>query len=811
MNVMHDHVRRSSVQRRRSVTRLGWAPLLSWALGLFLLGCGKDLPPAPPGAGLVLRVPLQAEGTIEQESQVVVARHIPKRKDRVKPSDPVIWEGIATKSTRFTKIPRDTKPESKKPENRIPAYLVDGTGRMAITLKGEFDPKTFNQAVVVAAAYSTEPVYVTLIMARKGKDLVRTPAFELLSIPAGPKPMPFALQENRSHQAAFDELRIEFEPRAKKKDRTEVVAVSEVMLLKQPSRAFLPQDEGGEVMVTLGDEARRGPVLDSRVPLYARMTVPAGSRLRFSYALIEGLRAAGQKPVLNLSVKGSAGELQRSYPLEAKLRTKARWRSASIPFDESLGSGDVEIRFALEAQTEIEAYAVIGEPIVSKRGENPSTVLLITSDTHRSDHVGYAGGPVKTPTLDALGARGVTYSQAYTSTNITNPSHIALMTALGPRDTRIINNNTPLAADAETLAERFRAAGYRTFASASAFHLAHDESGLGQGFDRLNAPHRHTRLGGASVNILDDWVEEADGEPLFVWLHVFDAHAPYVPPPPYDRRYYPKDKDPYAEESGDGPPLKGVPPVLANLKDTEFAYQQYRAAVDYVDATVGRVTDQPRFAKGIIAFTADHGESFGHHKVWWDHAELYPGSTHVPLLLAWPGAPAGTQVSMSVQQIDVGRTILDLAGLEEAEFPGRNLALAAEDALDPEPIYGLAAHRMSAFLHLEGYHMILHIRFHHEWSLEAPRQPHELELYNVREDPECKTNLVDEDPKRTAQMRAALVKWLASAPTQSMGRSKNMTKDQAAQLKSLGYTGGESEEEALIDPECACDYCAPFR
>ena len=588
------------------------------------------------------------------------------------------------------------------------------------------------------------------------------------------------------------------------------MAVADVALSLQPSESFLPEEEGGEVMMTLGDESRRGPVLDSRRPLFAQMQVPKDSRLRFSYALIEKLRSPGQNPALHLSVKGPAGEIEKRFSLESKLHQKVRWRSASIPIDETIGDGEVEIRFSLESKTPIEAYAVIAEPIVTKRGDKPQTVLLITSDTHRSDHVGYAGGPVKTPTLDALGARGVTFSQAYTSTNITNPSHIALMTALGPRDTRITNNNTPLGNDANTLAERFRAAGYRTFASASAFHLAHKESGLGQGFDRLNAPHRETRLGGASVDVLEDWIQEADGEPLFVWLHVFGAHSPYIPPPPFDRRYYPKDRDPYSEESGSGPPPGVKPRIMADLKDTDFAYQQYRAAVDYVDATVARVTDLPRFANGIIAFTADHGESFGHHKVWWDHAELYPGSTHVPLLLAWPGAPAGVQVDMSVQQIDVGRTLLDLAGLEKAEFPGRNIALAAEDALDAEPIYGLAAHRMSAFLHLEGYHMILHIRYHYEWSLEGPRQPHEIELYDVRKDPECKNNLIQAEPKRAAEMRAALVKWLSLAPSKSMGRSKNLTKGQLAQLSKLGYSGGESSEDALIDPDCDCQYCQQF-
>lgn len=773
--------------------------LATWA-------CGPKAPESFPG-GLVLRVPLGAEGELAKGETKTVALFVPKRDDQVTDADPVKWSGAATKNVRFSKVPKVYTPEGKRPENRIPAYIAEGAGRKQITLSGSFDPQTFNQVVLHSDNYGGDKTNIQVVFAKEGKDRLRSQTFEHFSKPEELTPFAFSFFQNRSLGIVFDELRVEFNG-----GDSSLVSISDIALMQMPDHMLLPEDEDGEVMVTLGDESRRGPVLSSTRPLAARMEVPPGARLRFSYGHIDQLRGRNQNAKLHVFLKSSQGQIDKTYDLESDPRQRSTWHNADIELSR-VGAGDLELRYELEVAGKITGYAVVAEPIVTVAGDTPPTVLLITSDTHRSDHMGYSGGPVATPNLDALAERGVTFQYAFSSTNITNPSHIALMTAKGPRDTRIINNHTPLAREANTLAEQFRAQGYRTFAAASAFHLAHDESGLGQGFDRLNAPRRNTRIGGISVTILEEWIAEAAGEPLFVWLHVFDAHAPYVPPDPFDRKYYSKEKDPFAPDAGPGLPDGVDPPFLADLKDVNFAYEQYRAAVDYVDATVARVTDIPRFANGLIAFTADHGESFGDHQVWWDHAELYPTSTQVPLLLVWPGAPGGKSVETSVQHTDIGRTLLDLAGHTGADFPGRNLAAAADDALDSEPFYGLAAHRMSAYLHLDGYHLIFHIRKHKEWSLERERYKHELELYNVREDPECTTNLVETEFERAKKMRAAVVKWLAEAPSTSMGRSKNMSKEMADTLTSLGYAtdDDESSEEVLVDPDCECERCLPFR
>ena len=134
----------------------------------------------------------------------------------------------------------------------------------------------------------------------------------------------------------------------------------------------------------------------------------------------------------------------------------------------------------------------------------------------------------RTPTLDRLAARGVLFEDCVSSANVTLPSHAALMTGTSPRDTGVVNNADFLGDDPVTLAERFRDAGWVTYAAVSAGGLLDDRSGLGQGFDRMAESGWRSLSARDRVPLLEDWLDEATEKPIFVWLHVFDAHAPYA-------------------------------------------------------------------------------------------------------------------------------------------------------------------------------------------------------------------------------------------------------------------------------------------
>ena len=218
---------------------------------------------------------------------------------------------------------------------------------------------------------------------------------------------------------------------------------------------------------------------------------------------------------------------------------------------------------------------------------------------------------------------------------------------------------------------------------------------------------------------------------------------------------------------------------------------------------MGRVLAVQRLRDGIVAFTGDHGESFGEHGIWWDHADLYPQTVHVPLILSWPGGPQGVRCLEPVTHTDLGRTLLDLAGLEELEFPGRNLQWALRDAPEDRPLFRIAAHAFSAAIQSGDWYLILHLRRHQEWALEEERLAHSVELYHLGRDPDCVDDLVREQEhfERAQRMRSKLIEWLRSAPTTGLGATKVMSEQELQRLNALGYVGEEEVEGALYEQD----------
>lgn len=774
---------------------------LAWPLALApLLGACGGGSPAAPGAGLFQRLVLSPSTPAPERPIEPYASIRP-------PKGLAGWEVECSGGGRLARAPGPRG----GPRELVPAVHMKGEGPKVLRIRGRYDPRAFNQVVLQTNLYGKQPELLRVRFEREGRTVTSAPWISVPSRGREAKSVLFDFPLMRRIDGELDELVVEF------KGALDLVTVNSVELLAVPPERFLPAPGGAGELVSIAGQQRRAVGLSSRLPLSASFSAPEASGLSFSYGLLASLRVPGERPrlVVSLSSPGLP-QVKEHFPMESGRREQGRWRSARLDLTTFTGR-EVEVRFELEVQGEHEGFCAVAETVVTRRGRQAPSVLFVTSDTHRADHMGQAASesPVSTPHLDQLGARGVFFGDAYAPTNVTNPSHIALMTAKSPRDTRILNNTTPLVERVTTLAERFRDAGYRTFAAVSAYHLLHEESGLGQGFDRLDGPPKGDRVGALTVEALGGWLDDAADEPLFVWLHLFDAHAPYGPPEPFDRRYYQDGRDPFDPQFDLGLPERVVPPSMRRLSDVEFPYQQYRAEVDYVDHLMGRVLARPRFRDGIVAFTADHGEAFGEHGIWWDHAGLYPQTVHVPLVLSWPGGPRGVRCDVPVQTIDIGRTLLDLAGLEDVDFPGRNLTWALEDEPQETPRFVLSAHRFSASVQSGSWLLILHIRKHHETHLEEGREAHAVELYDLAGDPDCLTDLVREPEhyERAKRMRRRLIDWLQTAPAEGLGGSKLLSRHALESLEMMGYGGGDEEPlgEVLYVEDADAQWCRFFQ
>ncbi|MGD2115335.1 MAG: sulfatase-like hydrolase/transferase, partial [Acidobacteriota bacterium] len=177
-------------------------------------------------------------------------------------------------------------------------------------------------------------------------------------------------------------------------------------------------------------------------------------------------------------------------------------------------------------------------------------VVLVTVDTTRADRLGAyradagrgAGADSSlTPNLDRLAERGVLFEHAYSVAPITLVAHTSILTGLEPPQHGVRNNGLHYVPDRlETLAERLRDAGYATGAFVSAAVLDRRYN-LTQGFDVYDddlsaGRERHPRMvadrpAGAAVEAAAAWLDTLPPDrPFFLWLHLYDPHAPYSPP-----------------------------------------------------------------------------------------------------------------------------------------------------------------------------------------------------------------------------------------------------------------------------------------
>ena len=266
--------------------------------------------------------------------------------------------------------------------------------------------------------------------------LFRYPVVILLDLPG-------VLSENRT----FDGVRVLFD-----RLKHDSVFLS-VELLSVPLSDFLPKDASAPEAVGMESEYRTSITLSNDAPLEVETLASPEGILKFGMARPEAVRR--EKEHLWITVR--VLDVEQDPPVQIAMedfvlpRSKAArtWADAELPLHLA-AAGRVKVQFSLHSKRPGKSLVVLSSPRIERRGAGFRTVVLVTSDTHRADHLGSSSRSVgvQTPFLDRLASQGVMFENAFSSTNITNPSHAALMTALSPRDTRMVNNNTVLSEQA---------------------------------------------------------------------------------------------------------------------------------------------------------------------------------------------------------------------------------------------------------------------------------------------------------------------------------------------------------------------------
>jgi arylsulfatase A-like enzyme len=220
-----------------------------------------------------------------------------------------------------------------------------------------------------------------------------------------------------------------------------------------------------------------------------------------------------------------------------------------------------------------------------------------------------------------------------------------------------------------TLAERLATAGYGTAAFIGGETMTDRSTGLARGFDVYDDQYRWDRKdlkrpGAEVVASALAWMndKQREGKPFFAFVHLFDAHFPYTPSPPWDTAY----------TSGYTGPLDGSDAALRPYRDGQITPSPselthitalYDGELSELDAIIGPILNHSATRDAIVIVTADHGESFGH-GYWFNHrAGLWDEITRVPLVIRGPGVPRDLRRDQVTGLVDITPTVLDLLGL----------------------------------------------------------------------------------------------------------------------------------------------------
>jgi arylsulfatase A-like enzyme/Tfp pilus assembly protein PilF len=415
-------------------------------------------------------------------------------------------------------------------------------------------------------------------------------------------------------------------------------------------------------------------------------------------------------------------------------------------------------------------------------------IILITVDTTRADRMGFLGCKKGlTPNLDVLARQGVVFEQAYSQAPLTPVSHATIFTGTYPQFHTVTDFGHPLPALLPFVPEILNKSGYRTAAFVGSLILdpkANMAPGFDRGFDSFDAGF-HTKRGpnesryqsverraGDVVAHAIRWMATNQNRqsPFFIWIHLYDPHAPYDPPPPFDKRF-------------------------AKAYDGEIAY---------ADSALGKLFTYLRqhalYDSALIAMMSDHGESLGAHGESMHGIFLYDETIRVPLVFKLPGnVLASRRVGSRVRLVDVAPTLLSMLSLPlPPTFQGESLVplMKRPIAKSGQKTADLPAYAETDYPHRAfGWSSIRSMRTGKYLFVRAPRR----ELYDESQDKSAEHDLATTSPAVAETLEAQLDQFRDRTSSYHGKAEAAVSSQQNENLSALGYVGS-TQATASSDP-----------
>jgi choline-sulfatase len=407
----------------------------------------------------------------------------------------------------------------------------------------------------------------------------------------------------------------------------------------------------------------------------------------------------------------------------------------------------------------------------SSKPDRPN-LILVSVDTLRADYLScYGSKEGSQPGFDRIAREGLVFENAASVAPTTLPAHASLLTGTSPLEHWVHDNvGFRLRQDLPTLASTLKARGYRTGGFVGSFIL-NSKFGLARGFDVYSdeMPERglRERRGESVLEEALAWIGAQKTEPFFAFLHFYDPHRPYDPPPPFA-------------------------PNVAGLDAADTLDAQYRGEISYVDSLLQRLLaflDAGGLSGStVLVVTADHGESLGEHGEDTHGLFLYQSTLHVPLLIRAPAIRQGQRVGALVRTIDIAPTALELLGVEApSTFEGVSFVSTAGE-LKTQDVEAYAETFVPRLYY--GWSELRSLR-RRNWKLVvAPRS----ELYDLGSDPgELRNRIADPEEQNLAR---GLLAKVAALPGSESVHPESVDPGTLASLRALGYLGGSAATPA---------------
>jgi len=544
--------------------------------------------------------------------------------------------------------------------------------------------------------------------------------------------------------------------------------------------------------------------------------------------LVVGMRAngdgtaAGKRVVARVSKR--VGAVEKVILEEALVSVPDRaapWRdrSALVPGDGASAPERADLVFSAERPDggSIDGITVSWStphvvcrslPVVRRGPPRTPHVVFVSIDSLRADHMSLYGYRRETsPFLDRFASRAVVFEQAFSTAPWTAPAHASMFTGLYPEQHQAGRSDpfAPLADDIDTMATILRRQGYRTLGFAAGGVMA-PESGLGQGFDRYES-HARTRLRSFFPGILEE-VERHSNQPLFLFVHTYDVHGPYIQPRGM-RAFEADEGDPHVTDEEWARIRKPGPhdyQRLGRFEGLQDVVAAYDSGIHYTDRELGMLFGQLRQAglldHALVIVTSDHGEVLYDRKLFIGHTfTLHDEALRVPLIVRRVGHLQGERSTALTDSTDLLPMVLEELGIE---LPS---ALAGRNPLRPphpgEPhkafVRGEATHTGAAFIRTDRHKVLTAIRnFNDPRSLLPGALRDRIEQgtiwYDLIADTgEHRNRYAAEAPAREPaaaylQLERVLNQKLEASRAREGETARELSEEEEDALRSLGYT-----------------------